>query len=195
MEAPMTKVYLCVCFVAIALASSPICFSKEKNWDQVSSELKEAGQRASHLVKEINASQPKRGDLLLLRQNYDTVKDSYLKWADEAAAVVKHDRDIDLRSQKAQAAKSSLRDFEDFAKHYAEMREEEDKYVMSIDARRTWSGIKRAAKLVKDNWGSIQAVASWIKKHKEEVRKQREEVAKNILESAQWPEFDAIIGG
>ncbi len=169
-----------------------LCFSQNKNLTDLISELTDAKESAVELVKEIKFSSPKRGDLLLLKHNYIGAKNAYGGWADEAADAVKSNKNINLKSVKAKAAKTSLNSLGDFGQECTQRREKEAKSQQAVSSFGPAEKIKSAAVFVKNNWTIIVQVANWWKHHREEEAKKREDYAKQILLSADWPDFNTI---
>src|SRR5258708_36539381 len=142
----MSKLSLFLCLFTFALITPITSFGEEKNWNEVISELRETKLHVTHLVGEFVRSHVDERNLNLLGKNYDFAKEGYFKWAEEAADAVEHNKKIKLNSEKAKEAHRRFTELSDFANTYVSQQEEQNKNVLAMN-KRTWDGIKNAAKI------------------------------------------------
>lgn len=166
----------------------------KKDIDEMLLELAEGKQSASRLVTTVLSSSPSERDLQSLKNRYEFAKDSYEKWALEAATAVRRGDDIRLDSERAKNAHNGLEALASFATEYAERRKREDKAsgVTNLNGAKLWAIIKAVAKEVQKNWPTIEKTADVYKKWRKAAQEKRDKYADQIEAAGKWPAFKDI---
>jgi hypothetical protein len=190
----MTKLRLALCVLSVALVAASVSLGKEKNWNDVIAELKEAKQTATDLVGQMLTLQPSKDDLLEFRQKYDLAKEKYFMWAEEAADAAEHGKNISIKSDKSQAARERLTELSKFATDYAKAREKQDEKVFGLAPKQKQTNsnpqnVAQGALNIMNIAKDIEAFAKGL--HDAEITA-RQQAAKDIREGANWPDFGTI---
>jgi hypothetical protein len=191
----MTKLRDSLSLVLIMLCVAPQCLGANQKEDpaaHIARKLAEAKTKATNLVQEIKASNPAADDLNLLRKYYDFARDAQRLWSEEAADAIEHGKKIDPKSKKAVDAGERYKELGKFAHAYAEKRKADATFAMGLNGKQVISVLKGIAKFINDHWEIIKQVANEINKILEKDKEKTQAMMKLILDSGNWPAFDAI---